>query len=172
MWTHSHQVRAISCYTISRGPDNLPTVFWYYDPLTLPALHQSNDQSPFSCWKGHAQWSGSDTGPWLAKTNVWTVCIMIWRCSMNLYSRPAASWWKQNVIIWSRVCRGKHRFEIKCTQEEYPTFVHTCRYPVRSAIVVMLFKVWVKMGDWMKIWSQERRPNLIALPSLPHGTWG
>ena len=38
------QVRATSLYNSSRGPDNLLTVFWYFELLTLPALHQSNDR--------------------------------------------------------------------------------------------------------------------------------
>ena len=39
--------------------DTLTTcpVFWYFDPLTLPALHQSSDRSPLSCWKAYAKWS-------------------------------------------------------------------------------------------------------------------
>ena len=51
---HLHHVRAIS--RIFRGPGNLPPGFWYFESLTLPALHQSNERSDFSCWTRHAQW--------------------------------------------------------------------------------------------------------------------
>ena len=37
----TYQATTICRYDISRGPNNLPTVFSYFDPLTLPALHQS-----------------------------------------------------------------------------------------------------------------------------------
>ena len=68
------------------------------------------------------------------------------------------------------MCRGKHRFETKHTQEEYPTFAHTCRYPAQSTMYVeMLFKLfewkWTIIEDQMETWSQECRPTSIPIPS-------
>ena len=64
---------------------------------------------------------------------------------------------------------GKHCSEIKTTQEKYPTFAHTCTYPVQSSFVRMLLRVLSVQGRWqkivMEIWSQERAPDLIATPS-------
>ena len=37
-----------------------------FSTLTLPTLHQLIDRSPFSCWKGHAQWSTKfRVGSWI-----------------------------------------------------------------------------------------------------------